>query len=97
MGKNLSKYLDLAQELPNKLLFRFLWVKMFAKKYPRFSDGPEIALFAKSAKDFEMAAVTEILGRRDKSIAAPLLSTENRSTHQTKTHTACMYVWSSRI
>ena len=37
------------------------------------------------AQDFQMAAVTKVLGRRNKTIA-PLLSTENRKTSQTQTN-----------
>ena len=56
---------------------------MFAKNLPIFSDGRRCGKIL--AQDFEMAAVTKILARRDKSIA-PLLSTVNRKTLQTQTN-----------
>ena len=52
---------------------------MFAKNIKIFR-WPEMCPLGKIlAQYFEMAALTKILGRRDKSIA-PLLSTENRET-----------------
>ena len=47
-NKILSKTLDLAQDFPKEISFHFLWVKMLPKKSPRFSDGRNCALLAKS-------------------------------------------------
>ena len=71
------KNFDLAQDFPNKILFHFLWVKMSPKKSRKVFRWPEICPLGKIlAQEFEIAAVTEILGRRNKSIVQ-LLSTEN--------------------
>ena len=79
--KILYKNLDLAQDFPNKILFYFLWVKMLAKKASEIFRWPEMCPLGKIlAQDFEMAAVTKILRRRDISIA-PLLSLGDDSKH----------------
>ena len=84
--------LDLAQDFPNKILFHF-----YGQKYSsEIFRWPEMCPLGKIlAQDFEMAAVTKILGLRDESIA-PLLSTKNLETVQTKTHTACMVITYSK-
>ena len=75
--KILSKNLFLAQDFPNKILFYFLWAKMFVKQSFNILPWSEMCPLGKILpQDFEMAAVTKVLGQRDKSVA-PLLSTEN--------------------
>ena len=60
--------------------------KNVCKKSSNIFRWPEMCFLGKIlAQDFEMAAVTKILARRDKSIA-PLLSTVNRKTLQTQTN-----------
>ena len=76
-NKILYKNLDLTQDFPNKISFHFLWVKMLPKNLPKIFRWPEMCPFGKIlAQDFQMAAFTKILERRDKSVV-PLLSTEN--------------------
>ena len=88
----LVQNLDLGQDFPNKILFNFLCVKMLPKKSPKAFRWPEMRPLGKIlAQGFQIAALTKILGRRDKSIV-PLLSTEIRKTLQAKTHTACTAV-----
>ena len=71
------KNLDLTQDFPNKISFHFLWVKMLPKNLPKIFRWPEMCPLDKIlAQDFQMAAFTKILGRRDASVV-PLLSTEN--------------------
>ena len=83
--------LDLTQDFPNKISFHFLWVKMLPKNLPKIFRWPEMCPLDKIlAQDFQMAAFTKILGRRDTSVV-PLLSTENVK-HSSNTHTACMAV-----
>ena len=73
----LYKNLDLTQDFPNKISFHFLWVKMLPKNLPKISRCPEMCPLGKIlAQDFQMAAFTKILERRDKSVVL-LLSTEN--------------------
>ena len=73
-NKILYKKLDLAQDFPNKISFHFLWVKMLPKNLPRMFRWPEMCPLGKIlTQDFQMAAFTKILGRRDKSFV-PLLS-----------------------
>ena len=68
--------LDLTQDFPNKISFHFLWVKMLPKNLPKIFRWPEMCPLDKIlAQDFQMAAFTKILGRRDISVV-PLLSTE---------------------
>ena len=79
-GKILYKNLDLTQDFPNKISFHFLWEKMLPKHLPKIFRWPEMCPLGKTlAQDFQMAAFTKILGRRDKSVV-PLLSTENCTT-----------------
>ena len=67
------------------------WVKMLPKNLPKIFRWPEMCPLDKIlAQDFQMAAFTKILGRRDISVV-PLLSTENC---KTLFHTACMAVTS---
>ena len=74
---SLYKNLDLTQDFPNKISFHFLWVKMLPKNLPNIFRWPEMCPLDKIlAQDFQMAAFTKILGRRDTSVV-PLLSTEN--------------------
>ena len=47
-NKIVSKTLGFAQDFPNKILFSFLWVNIYAKNLPRFSDGRKCSLLAKS-------------------------------------------------
>ena len=76
-NKILYKNLDLTQDFPNKISFHFLWVKMLPKNLPKIFRWPEMCPLDKIlAQDFQMAAFTKILGRRDTSVV-PLLSTEN--------------------
>ena len=83
------KNLDLTQDFPTKILFHFLWVKLLPKNLPKIFRWPEIFPLDKVlAQDFQMAAFTKILGRRDK-LVVPLLSTENGIT---KTDTVYMAV-----
>ena len=74
------KNLDLTQDFSNKISFHFLWVKMLPKNLPKIFRCPEMCPPDKIpkilAQDFQMAAFTKILGRRDKSVV-PLLSTES--------------------
>ena len=68
------KNFDLTQDFPNKISFHFLWVKMLPKNLPKIFRWPEMCPLGKIlALDFQMAAFTKILGRRDKSVV-PLLS-----------------------
>ena len=79
-NKILYKNLDLIQDFPNKISFHFLWVKMLPKNLPKIFRWPEMCPLDKIlAQDFQMAAFTKILGRRDTSVV-PLLSTENCKT-----------------
>ena len=79
-NKILNKNLDLTQDFLNKISFHFLWVKMLLKNLPKIFRWPEMCPLDKIlAQDFQMAALTKILGRRDKSVV-PLLSTENCQT-----------------
>ena len=79
-NKILYKDLDLTQDFPNKISFHFLWVKMLPKNLPKIFRWPEMCPLDKIlAQDFQMAAFTKILGRRDTSVV-PLLSTENCKT-----------------
>ena len=76
-GNNLYKNLDLTQDFPNKISFHFLWVKMLPKNLPKIFRWPEMCPLDKIlAQDFQMAAFTKILGRRETSVV-PLLYTEN--------------------
>ena len=80
MGKILYKNLDLTQDFPNKISSHFLWVKTLPKTFPKIFRWPEMCPLGKIlAEDFQMAAFTKIMGRRDVSIA-PLVSTGNRKT-----------------
>ena len=86
------KTIDLAKAFPNKISFHFLRVKMLPKTFLKIFRWPEMCPLGEIlAEDFEIAAVTKILGRRDKSIV-PLLSTENCKIFHAKTHTACTAV-----
>ena len=79
-NKILYKNLDLTQDFPNKISFHFLWVKILPKNLPKIFKWPEMCPLDKIlAQDFQMAAFTKILRRRDTSIV-PLLSTENCKT-----------------
>ena len=79
-NKILYKNLDLTQDFPNKISFHFLWVKMLPKNLPKIFRWPGMCPLDKIlAQDFQMAAFTKILGRRDTSVV-PLLSTENCKT-----------------
>ena len=79
-NKILYKNLHLTQDFPNKISFHFLWVKMLPKNLPKIFRWPEMCPLDKIlAQDFQMAAFTKILGRRDTSVV-PLLSTENCKT-----------------
>ena len=80
------KNLDLTQAFHTKISFHFLWLKMLPKSLPRIFRWPEICPFAKLlAQDFQMAAFTKILGRRDIPIA-PLVSMRNRNTLNKNAH-----------
>ena len=79
-NKILYKNLDLTQYFLNKISFHFLWVKMLPKNLPKIFRWPEMCPLDKIlAQDFQMAAFTKILGRRDTSVV-PLLPTENCKT-----------------
>ena len=79
--KILCKNLDLTQDFPNKILFHFLWAQNLVQKSSRIFTWPEMCSLGKIlAQDFQMAAVTKILMRRDKSIA-PLLSLGDKHIH----------------
>ena len=72
-NKILYKNLDLTQDFPNKISFHFLWVKMLPKNLPKIFRWPEMCPLGKIlAQDFQMAAFTKKLGRRDRSVAASL-------------------------
>ena len=72
--KILYKNLDLTQDSPNKILFHFIWEQNFLQNLPKIFRWPEMCSLGKIlAQDFQMAAVTKILMRRDQPIA-PLLS-----------------------
>ena len=72
--KILYKHFDLTQDSPNKILFHFLWEQNLVQKSSNIFRWPEMCSLGKIlAQDFQMAAATKILMRRDKSIA-PLLS-----------------------
>ena len=63
---------------------------MFARSSSEIFKWLEMCPLGKIlAQDFQMSAVTKILGRRDKSIVL-LLSTENRKTLQTQTNAHIM-------
>ena len=64
--KILYKNLDLTQDFPNKISFQFLWLKMLPKNLPEIFRWPEMYSFGKIlAQDFQMAAITKILMRRE--------------------------------
>ena len=91
-NKILYKNLDLTQDFPNKISFHFLWVKMLPKNLPKIFRWPEMCALDKIlAQDFQMAAFTKILGRRDTSVV-PLFSPRKIVNHSSNTHTACMAV-----
>ena len=73
-NKILYKNLDLTQDFPNKISFHFLWVKMLPTNLPKIFRWPEMCPLHKIlAQDFQMAAFTKILGRRDTSVASASL------------------------
>ena len=59
-NKVLSRKLDLAQDLPNMILFHYLWVKTPTRKYFfKILKWPEMCPLGQIlAQDFEIAAVT---------------------------------------
>ena len=64
--KILSKNLDLTQDFPNKILFHSLWEQNLVQNLPRIFRLPEMYSFGKIlAQDFQMAAITKILMRRE--------------------------------
>ena len=64
--KILSKNLDLTQDFPNKILFHSLWEQNLVQNLPKIFRLPEIYSFGKIlAQDFQMAAITKILMRRE--------------------------------
>ena len=72
--KILYKNLDLTQDFSNNISFHFLWVKMLPENLPKIFGWPEMCPLVKIlAQEFQGAAFTKILGRRDKSVV-PLLS-----------------------
>ena len=76
--KILHKNFDLTQDSPNKILFHFLEEQNLVQNLPKIFRWPEMCSLGKIlAQDFQMASVTKILMRRDKSIA-PLLSLGNK-------------------
>ena len=86
--KTLYKNLDLTQDSPNKILFHFLWEQNLLQNLPKIFRWSEMCSLGKIlAQDFQMAAVTKILMRREKPIA-PLLSLGNKQkTLETQTRT----------
>ena len=64
--KILSKNLDLTQDFPNKILFHSLWEQNLVQNLPKIFRLPEMYSFGKIlAQDFQMAAITKILMRRE--------------------------------
>ena len=84
-AKSCPQILILPKIFPTRFCSTFILMgKNVCKKSSNIFRWPEMCLLGKIlAQDFEMAAVTKILARRDKSIA-PLLSTVNRKTLQTQ-------------
>ena len=86
----LYKNLDLPQDFPNKILFHFLWVKMFAKK-SKISRWPEMCPLGKIlAQDFEMTTAAKIMRRRYISIP-PLLSLGDKAQRKRPDHRMTLY------
>ena len=64
--KILDKNLDLTQDFPNKILFHSLWEQNIVQNLPKIFRLPEMYSFGKIlAQDFQMAAITKILMRRE--------------------------------
>ena len=86
--KILYENLHLTQDSPNKILFHFLWEQNIVQKSAKIFRWSEMCSLGKMlAQDFQMAAVTKILMRRDKSIP-PLLSLgDNQKTLETQKRT----------
>ena len=64
--KILYKNLDLTQDFPNKIFFHFLWEQNLVQNLPKIFRWPEMCSLGKIvAQDFQMAAVTKIMMRRD--------------------------------
>ena len=64
--KILYKNLDLTQDFPNKILFHSLWGKNLVQNIPKIFRWPEMCYVGKFlAQDFQMAAITKILMRRE--------------------------------
>ena len=56
----------LTQDFPNKILFHFLWEQHLVQNLPKIFRWPEMCSFGQIlAQDFQMAAVTKILMRRE--------------------------------
>ena len=65
--KSCTKILVL--DFPKKISFHFLWVNILPKNLPKIFRWPEMCPLGKIlAQDFQMAAFTKILGRRDKKV-----------------------------
>ena len=66
VDKILYKNLDLIQDFPNKILFHSLWEQNLVQNLPKIFRLPEMYSFGKIlAQDFQMAAITKILMRRE--------------------------------
>ena len=64
--KILYKNLDFTQDFPNKILFHSLWEQNLVQNFPKIFRLPEMYSFGKIlAQDFQMAAITKILMRRE--------------------------------
>ena len=64
--KILYKNPDLTQDFPTKILFHSLWEQNLVQNLPKIFRLPEMYSFGKIlAQDFQMAAVTKILMRRE--------------------------------
>ena len=80
------------QDFPNKISFHFLWFKMLPKNLPKIFRWPEMCPLGKIlAQDFQMAAFTKILGRRDRSVV-PLLSHRKLQNTLKNARSVCMAV-----
>ena len=79
-SKTLYKNIDLTQDFSNKISFHFLSVKMLSKNLPKIFRWPEMCSLDKTlAQDFQMAAFTKILWRRDRSVVLMQPTPEGRS------------------
>ena len=77
--KILYKNLDLTQDSPNKILFNFLWEQNLVQDLPKIFRWSEMCSLGKIVtQGFQMAAVTKILMRQDRSIAPLLFLGDNK-------------------